>query len=100
MIVLNRKLFSNVLIYHTIWLVGIGLLIYCVVTAINNSFWDNNKSIMIAVIDEPASNDKQQEDFLIPGQFNLVEDAVMFNGAMMRPPKECTLGKMENKRYS
>ena len=100
MIVLkNRKLFLNVRIYHTIWLVATGLLLYCVVTAINNSFGENNELIMTVVDKQQASN-KQQEEILLPGQFNLVEDAVMFNGAMMRPPKECTLGKMKNKRYS
>ena len=33
------------------------------------------------------------DDIVLPGPFNLVEDVVQFNGALIRPPKECTIGK-------
>jgi len=39
-------------------------------------------------------HESNQEEVILPGRFNLVEDAARFNGAMMRPPKECTLGKL------
>ena len=83
MINFNRKLCLSIRICHTAWLVATGLLLYCMVTAINNL---GENELVDLVIDK-------QEEILLPGKFNLVEDAVVFNGALMRPPKECTLGK-------
>ena len=89
MIVFNRKLFlKNIRSYHTTaWLVATGgLLLYFVVIFVNENSENKLNEVIV---------DKQKE-IVLPGQFNLVEDVLMFNDAMMRPPKECTLGKRSN----
>ena len=76
----KRKLFHGVQTYQMIRLISVGTFIYFVVLVVN----DNEKRE--SIIDD-------QEEILLPGQFNLLEDAAQFNGAMRRPQKNCTLGK-------
>ena len=86
MIGLKRKLFHDVRTYQLIRLVATGLFVYCMVLVINDTGKQGNG---VLIIDE-------QEDIPLPGQFNLLEDAAQFNGAMRRPQKKCTLGKYVN----
>lgn len=82
MIPFKRKLFHDVRTYQMIRLTSVGIFIFFIVLVVH----DNRKDDGVSIIDE-------QEEILLPGQFNLLEEISQFNGAMRRPQKKCTLGK-------
>ena len=51
-------------------------------------------SISLSAKEEKHKKFVEKTQVLLPGKYNLVEDAAKYNGAMQRPPKECTLGRL------
>lgn len=35
----------------------------------------------------------------VPGQYNLIEEAVLYNGGLRRPPKECSIGELPSVKF-